>query len=668
MRAMRYFLLAAACVAVVGGAIAQTPPAPINLTAHVSMQIPPVVELTWQLPPIMIPVPPGVFRVYRAVDDSTAFQLLDVTHLERYADRQVAFGHTYFYVVTNVWLLPDSTVHESGKSNLAWARLGPPPGGVAGEVNGTVTDSLTGNPIPFARVSFYNPWRSILWIPMVVADSVGHYSAVLDTGRYLIKCEAPAWMIMSMSILPPYRTEWYKDSPDAAHATPVQVSEGSVTTIDFDLIRFPVPPLAHVRGLVRDSSGNPLRGAFVAIQRTIQEMSGGLPAVDGINSIPGEMATFDGLGCIRGVVWKGLTDSSGAFDALVVSGRAYVAMAVKAGFMPQYYDHKDNPAEATTIHVTGDVDNINFDLNPFRPPHMYSISGVVQDSGGVRVPSRIIVFPLRPHASYLRVRFGHTDSLGAYVVGRLLPGKYFVMAIPFGKYAPAFYKAGAFGVFRWKEADTVTVAGDVSGIDIGVVRVNCTGIARLWGFIRFNGRPLAGANLLARNGVGAVVGFAMSDDAGMYVMEGLPAGGARIIVDCEGYNSAEQEITVGPFDYALSRDFTLGAVTSAGTGSVRPERYALEQNYPNPFNPSTRISFALPAASTVMLRVYNLLGQEIATLLQGFVPPGNHEAVWNGRDNAGHAVTSGVYFYRLEAAPATGGERFVSTRKMLMIK
>ena len=88
-----------------------------------------------------------------------------------------------------------------------------------------------------------------------------------------------------------------------------------------------------------------------------------------------------------------------------------------------------------------------------------------------------------------------------------------------------------------------------------------------------------------------------------------------------------------------------------------PTAYALEQNYPNPFNPSTDISFALPNAGQVKLVVYNVLGQEVATLVDGHMEAGNHSVTFEA-DN----FSSGVYFYRLNA------ERYTQTLKMMLLK
>ncbi len=95
-----------------------------------------------------------------------------------------------------------------------------------------------------------------------------------------------------------------------------------------------------------------------------------------------------------------------------------------------------------------------------------------------------------------------------------------------------------------------------------------------------------------------------------------------------------------------------------------PSHYALEQNYPNPFNPSTTIRFALPEKSSVALKVYDLLGREVAQPLRSVEQPGIVSVNWN----AGN-LSSGVYYYRLEAASENHpGKTFTQVRKMLLIK
>jgi serine protease len=93
-----------------------------------------------------------------------------------------------------------------------------------------------------------------------------------------------------------------------------------------------------------------------------------------------------------------------------------------------------------------------------------------------------------------------------------------------------------------------------------------------------------------------------------------------------------------------------------------PTAFKLEQNYPNPFNASTLIRFSIPSDEFATLAIYDLLGRRIRLLHEGFLEAGGHEYVWDGADQTGRAVSSGIYFYRLET------ERTTSTKRMTLLK
>ncbi|NUQ40797.1 MAG: T9SS type A sorting domain-containing protein, partial [Calditrichaceae bacterium] len=93
-----------------------------------------------------------------------------------------------------------------------------------------------------------------------------------------------------------------------------------------------------------------------------------------------------------------------------------------------------------------------------------------------------------------------------------------------------------------------------------------------------------------------------------------------------------------------------------------PAEFSLQQNYPNPFNPSTVIKYALKENANVTLTIYNMLGQEVKTLVSAHQAAGIKEAAWDGTNNSGAQVASGIYIYRLEA------NDFVASRKMLLMK
>ena len=91
--------------------------------------------------------------------------------------------------------------------------------------------------------------------------------------------------------------------------------------------------------------------------------------------------------------------------------------------------------------------------------------------------------------------------------------------------------------------------------------------------------------------------------------------------------------------------------------TVIPDKFRLSQNYPNPFNPVTVIRYSIPKAEEVSLVVYNLIGEEVAHLIDERKPAGNYTVEWNAS-----SLSSGIYFYRLQAGD------FVQTRKMVLLK
>jgi hypothetical protein len=112
-------------------------------------------------------------------------------------------------------------------------------------------------------------------------------------------------------------------------------------------------------------------------------------------------------------------------------------------------------------------------------------------------------------------------------------------------------------------------------------------------------------------------------------------------------------------DAMLNENFqSIGSVEVAAIPTV----YALDQNYPNPFNPSTTIRYQIPTDASVNLIIYNVQGQKIRTLISSEQKAGYYNVVWDGRNEAGQTVATGLYLYRVQAGS------FVATQKMLMLK
>lgn len=150
---------------------------------------------------------------------------------------------------------------------------------------------------------------------------------------------------------------------------------------------------------------------------------------------------------------------------------------------------------------------------------------------------------------------------------------------------------------------------------------------------------------------------------GIYYFENLPAGNQTVRFSKEGYRDTTVTIAVSDtfftfFDVSLSRVTTSAAVSPQSA----PLQFSLEQNFPNPFNPSTVISFTLPQAGRVRLEVLNLLGEPVATLIDEEREAGTHQVTWNGTNQEGNTVPSGVYFYKLHQGTNTLTRRMVFVR------
>ncbi|MBN2090577.1 aryl-sulfate sulfotransferase [candidate division KSB1 bacterium] len=108
--------------------------------------------------------------------------------------------------------------------------------------------------------------------------------------------------------------------------------------------------------------------------------------------------------------------------------------------------------------------------------------------------------------------------------------------------------------------------------------------------------------------------------------------------------------------------FTPEDNTASVSGSMALPQFVLEQNHPNPFNPNTIISYQLQNAGDVQLKIYNLNGQEVKTLISEFQSPGDFQVEWNGTDNLGNKVSSGIYLYRLQT------NNYIITKKMTLMQ
>jgi hypothetical protein len=130
--------------------------------------------------------------------------------------------------------------------------------------------------------------------------------------------------------------------------------------------------------------------------------------------------------------------------------------------------------------------------------------------------------------------------------------------------------------------------------------------------------------------------------------------------------------TTTVLDVAVGKSAVLTVKLGGGTGVSEaeeiPKEFVLMANYPNPFNPTTTIKYGVPKVSRITLTIYSVLGEEVATLVDGVQAAAYHSVVWDGRVHTGVSASSGVYLLRMQAHPTAGGESFVHVQKMILLK
>ncbi|MFH1006395.1 MAG: T9SS type A sorting domain-containing protein [Candidatus Latescibacterota bacterium] len=128
-----------------------------------------------------------------------------------------------------------------------------------------------------------------------------------------------------------------------------------------------------------------------------------------------------------------------------------------------------------------------------------------------------------------------------------------------------------------------------------------------------------------------------------------------------GRSQSPTSLLCSGMGYTLEKQVSV--VVSEETGPIVPQNYLLHQNFPNPFNPNTTIRYQLAGPGAVKVAIHDLLGQEVRVMVSEKQLPDWYRVSWDGNDEAGRQVSSGVYLYRLGAA----GE-FLQTRKMVLVR
>ena len=417
-----------------------------------------------------------------------------------------------------------------------------------------------------------------------------------------------------------YVPQWYNNTFIEDSATVVPVVDG----IDTPNINFVLSRGGSISGKVMTATGEPINDATVVV--------------------------YDSSFNYRSYAG---TNDSGYYTATGLTTGRYLVEAYSTKYFAQWYSVVTNSFEATPVNVVVDQNtkDIDFTLAPGS-----SISGSVKDINNSPIEYAGI-FVLDSTMDLIDNTY--TDFQGFFEINLLQPAKkYFIYANKSG-YARRWYN-------NVRTADSaapvILLTGEEKKIDFMLPPAG-----GLSGKV-FNksGDPVQYVSVSAYNNSETYYGY--TDQFGEYLISDLS--GVEYHVSVQDFNYHHQW-----YDHKSSADladpvplvegsnvpninFDLIPITdNMEMPELLPKEFALKQNYPNPFNPSTIIAFDLPMEALVSVKIFNVLGQAVATLVDETLPSGRYLKQWNAS-----SVGSGIYFYTIRAGS------YVRTKKMLLVK
>jgi hypothetical protein len=395
-------------------------------------------------------------------------------------------------------------------------------------------------------------------------------------------------------------------------------------------------------------------------------------------TLPTVVATFDSIqfrvrfnptvhGSVNDTITISSSDLNNPTTRIVLQGKGVVVGQAAAGVMyavtgppaaGQLYTINTATGAATAVGLTGIAELDGLAIRP-TTRELYGIHTTILGSTLYRVSSQYgDVLVSRPIGipNLRAIAFSADDTLyGATTTGRL---------------------------FRINvDTGSIDSIGTAAGKAFSGISFSPTS-GKLWGSVR---PPITGRDsihtintqtgqttTIGRTGLGLITPYIAFDPTGkLYALIGTGSQ-TNTLYNLDTLTATATQIgstgVSGLYAIAMRTDSLVTGVDDENSAPV-PEVYTLQQNYPNPFNPATEIRYGLPRQSHVRLVIYNLVGQEVARLLDGVQGAGYHSVTWNGTNAKSSPVASGIYFYSIEARGLQqSASVFKDSKKMLLVK
>ena len=369
-----------------------------------------------------------------------------------------------------------------------------------------------------------------------------------------------------------------------------------------------------------------------------------------------------------------VTSSIGEYHKILPEGDFTIA-AEKEGYHVSFYDNTFDPFFAEEVEViVGDSVLVYFSLQSIIDTS-FSVSGEVIDSTGIILIDRGVVVVRkgkhvpdnRPQGSNLTaqsVYAGLVKPDGTYKVFIDTSDYYYIQAYT-NYFLPGYFNDEGLASVFWTEGDSVLIDNSIMNKNISLLRDSSYGGGMIGGNITFSSLnpefDFEGITLLARSlDNNALYSYNFGKESGSYAISTIPYGTYEIVAQKIGLENAVSTIvTIDQINnqfFNIDLSFILSDIENIDL-DILPTEIILYPNYPNPFNPSTNISFTLPEATDVELRVSNILGETVKVLLNTFLPAGKYNYNFVASD-----LASGVYLVTLQSV------KTIKTQKIVLMK
>jgi len=495
-----------------------------------------------------------------------------------------------------------------------------------GKITGLITlPGATSIQVTVVAKNITSGWEYYGWAYNPSGSSATYVINGLPTGSYKVRTYNTQG----------YLDKYYNNKPDESSADAVGVTLGLTTTgINFTL-----------------SLGGKITGTV-----TLPGASSVSATVYATNTTTGDYYTGSASG----------SGSSAAYEIIGLPTGTYKVHAYAGKYIDEYYNNKPDETSADLVSVTagGTTSSIDFTLD---------LGGIIKGtiSSSTKGPlNNIPVYAYSTTNHLSSADIDYTDASGNYRLIGLRSGYYKLFASGDTTYAFRYYNNKS----SWSVADSVSVTAPDSAtnknfsLEVG---------GSISGFVYGDGGvPVSDAYVYVfGNGffdTWSLLKLTLTSANGSYKIGGLHTGKYTVLalIECDQmwYNnkpiwSPPDSVPVTMLLNTTGINFNFpSAVEDEEEITQRPSEFELYQNYPNPFNPETKIEYALKKTGHVTLHIYNVLGEKVKTLLDQDQPAGFYQINWDGKNDNGKPVSSGLYLYKLEV------NGFSEAKRMILLK